>query len=159
MARSSPLSTSRWAAPSSAARGLVLGLVALGVLVAAGMGCAHAPPPICGARVARAWYGRIPTARADEYDQYIAGAITKFRAIPGNRGYQLMRETVGDVTHFSVVSYWESRDAIHAYAGADRWRGDRPELRPGRPEPRLPPLSRRAPAGKAPDRSDHDAVW
>lgn len=119
MARSSPLSTSRWAAPSSAARGLVLGLVALGVLVAAGMGCAHAPPPICGARVARAWYGRIPTARADEYDQYIAGAITKFRAIPGNRGYQLMRETVGDVTHFSVVSYWESRDAIHAYAGAD----------------------------------------
>ena len=43
----------------------------------------------------------------------------KFRAIPGNLGYQMMREDTGAEAHFMVVSYWSSRDAIHAYAGAD----------------------------------------
>jgi heme-degrading monooxygenase HmoA len=105
MARSSPLSMLRWAATSS-----------LAVALAA---CAHAPPVICSARIARTWHGRVPNARADEYDGYITGAITKFRTIPGNRGYQLMRETVGDETHFSVTSYWDSREAIHGYAGED----------------------------------------
>jgi len=31
----------------------------------------------------------------------------------------MMRETVGDETHFMVVSYWTSREAIRAYAGDD----------------------------------------
>jgi heme-degrading monooxygenase HmoA len=30
-----------------------------------------------------------------------------------------MREPAGAETHFAVISYWDSRDAIHAYAGAD----------------------------------------
>jgi len=74
---------------------------------------------ICEAKIARVWHGRVKTERADEYAKYIADAITKFRTIPGNRGYQLMREPAGAETHFSVISYWDSRDAIHAYAGAD----------------------------------------
>src|SRR5215470_3263185 len=81
---------------------------------------AGAPVPgICEAKIARVWHGRVKTERADEYGKYIADAITKFRTIPGNRGYQLMREAAGAETHFSVISYWDSRDAIHAYAGAD----------------------------------------
>ena len=31
----------------------------------------------------------------------------------------MMRERDGAVTHFAVISYWESREAIHAYAGAE----------------------------------------
>jgi heme-degrading monooxygenase HmoA len=31
----------------------------------------------------------------------------------------MMRETAGPETHFMVVSYWTSREAIQAYAGAD----------------------------------------
>ena len=31
----------------------------------------------------------------------------------------MMREAAGDETHFMVVSFWSSRDAIHGYAGAD----------------------------------------
>jgi heme-degrading monooxygenase HmoA len=61
----------------------------------------------------------VKAERADEYAKYIADAITKFRTLPGNRGYQLMREPAGAETHFSVISYWDSRDSIHAYAGAD----------------------------------------
>jgi heme-degrading monooxygenase HmoA len=36
-----------------------------------------------------------------------------------HRGFQVFRETVGNETHFMVISYWSSRDAIHAFAGAD----------------------------------------
>lgn len=94
--------------------------------------CAHSPPP-SGATapgpaaaappakpaIARVWHGRVLNARADEYAAYLAGSITKFRQIPGNLGYEMLRETVGAETHFMVVSYWTSREAIHAYAGAD----------------------------------------
>ena len=49
--------------------------------------------------------------------------IAKFPSIPGNLGYQLMRidggPDGGGFTEFQVISYWESLDAIHAYAGED----------------------------------------
>ena len=71
------------------------------------------------APIAREWHGKVPTARADEYQRYLGEAIKKFATLPGNRGYQMMREPDGAVTHFAVISYWDSREAIHAYAGAD----------------------------------------
>lgn len=99
------------------------------VLLLTGLGCASSPepaaspspaaPPICAARVARLWHGKTPNKKADEYTAYISEALPKFRAISGNLGYQLMRETIGDETHFVVISYWASRDAIKAYAGDD----------------------------------------
>ena len=73
--------------------------------------------------IARVWHGKTPRAKADEYEKYLAGAITKFPSIKGNLGYQMMRIDGGpdgkEYTEFQVVSYWESRDAIHAYAGED----------------------------------------
>ena len=71
------------------------------------------------AAIARHWHGKVPTARAAEYEVYLTEAIKKFPSIKGNLGYQMMKETAGEVTHFSVISYWESREAIHAYAGDD----------------------------------------
>lgn len=73
--------------------------------------------------IARAWHGKTPREKADEYEKYLAGAITKFPSIRGNLGYQLMRIDGGpdgeQCTEFQVISYWESLEAIHAYAGAD----------------------------------------
>ena len=73
--------------------------------------------------IARAWHGKTTREKADEYERYLAGAITKFPSIKGNLGYQLMRIDGGpdgnEYTEFQVVSYWESRDSIHAYAGED----------------------------------------
>ena len=73
--------------------------------------------------IARAWHGKTPRAKADAYEKYLAGAIAKFPSIPGNLGYQLMRIDSGPdgeaFTEFQVISYWESLDAIHAYAGED----------------------------------------
>ena len=73
--------------------------------------------------IARAWHGKTPREKADAYEKYLAGAIAKFPSIPGNLGYQLMRIDGGPdgdmFTEFQVISYWESLDAIHAYAGED----------------------------------------
>ncbi|XYI02695.1 antibiotic biosynthesis monooxygenase family protein [Sorangium sp. So ce1128] len=78
-----------------------------------------AAPSSCAARIARVWHGRTRNDTAEAYTAYISSALPKFRTIPGNLGYQLMRETVGAETHFMVISYWRSRDDIRAYAGDD----------------------------------------
>ena len=73
------------------------------------------------AHVARMWRGRVPNARADEYQKYLdESGIQKLRKIKDNLGVQMFRRGLGDgTTEFVVISYWPSRDAIHAYAGAD----------------------------------------
>ena len=35
----------------------------------------------------------------------------------GNRGIYLLRRTEGDVTHFVTLTFWDSLDAIKAFAG------------------------------------------
>ena len=41
--------------------------------------------------IARVWHGKTAREKADEYEKYLAGAITKFPTIPGSLGYQLLR--------------------------------------------------------------------
>jgi len=45
--------------------------------------------------------------------------VTDCRATPGNRGVEVLRRTVGDETHFVFISFWDSMDAIRAFAGDD----------------------------------------
>jgi heme-degrading monooxygenase HmoA len=101
--------------------GLCAGLA--GGALATGNGLAVYSSPPARPVIARAWHGKTPREKADEYEKYLSGAITKFPSIPGNLGYQLMRIDGGpegaQYTEFQVISYWESTDAIHAYAGED----------------------------------------
>jgi len=70
--------------------------------------------------VARMWHGRTLTSKADEYYLYLKQAgIDKIEAISGNLGAQVLRRTDGNTTEFTVISYWESRDAIKKFAGDD----------------------------------------
>jgi heme-degrading monooxygenase HmoA len=73
--------------------------------------------------IARVWHGKTPREKADAYEQYLSAAVTKFPSIPGNLGYQVMRVDGGPdgdaYSEFQVTSYWESLDAIRAYAGQD----------------------------------------
>ena len=71
--------------------------------------------------VARLWRGRVKNARANEYQRYLeAQGIAKLKAIKGNLGAEMFRQSLHDgTTEFVVVSYWPDREAIHAYAGAD----------------------------------------
>ena len=100
----------------------------LGVLAALALACSHrasgppAPPEVTAPPppgVARVWHGRVPAEKADAYAAYLASAVAKFRTLPGNLGYEMLREDGDAETHFMVVSYWTTTDAIHAYAGDD----------------------------------------
>ncbi len=70
--------------------------------------------------VARLWHGVVPTERADAYTAYLRRTGGKdCRATPGNRGVQILRRREGGTTHFLFISFWESLDAIRAFAGED----------------------------------------
>ena len=69
--------------------------------------------------VAREWRGRVAPARADEYYRYLFDGVKKIRSIPGSLGVEVMRRDEAGAVEFIVISYWESRKAIEAYAGQD----------------------------------------
>ncbi len=69
--------------------------------------------------VAREWRGRVAPARADEYYQYLRVGVTKIRSVPGSLGVEVMRRDETGAVEYVVISYWESRKAIEAYAGQD----------------------------------------
>lgn len=77
------------------------------------------PPGAVKSVVAREWKGRVAPARADEYHRYLLGGVAKLRAVPGSLGVQVMRRDEAGAVEFTVISYWESREAIKAYAGQD----------------------------------------
>jgi heme-degrading monooxygenase HmoA len=53
------------------------------------------------------------------YEYLKEAGINKIEAIPGNLGVQVFRGTDGKVTDFTVISYWESLEAIRKFAGND----------------------------------------
>ena len=66
------------------------------------------------------WHGRVPTAKAAAYREFTNGrAIPDYRSVPGNISVHVLERAEGDVTHFVTLTFWESLDAIHAFAGAD----------------------------------------
>ncbi|MBV9928569.1 MAG: antibiotic biosynthesis monooxygenase [Acidobacteria bacterium] len=69
--------------------------------------------------VAREWKGRVAPARAEEYYRYLLEGVKKIGSVPGSLGAQLMRREEAGAVEFTVISYWESRKAIEAYAGRD----------------------------------------
>jgi heme-degrading monooxygenase HmoA len=80
---------------------------------------ASLPPGPPRTVVAREWKGRVAPARSDEYHQYLLGGVAKLRSTRGCLGVQVMRRDEAGAVEFSVLSYWESREAIKAYAGQD----------------------------------------
>jgi heme-degrading monooxygenase HmoA len=72
--------------------------------------------------IARVWQGVVPREKADAYGEYLAESdcgVRDYRETPGNRGVSLFRRVHGDRVQFLLVSLWDSREAIEAYAGAD----------------------------------------
>ena len=70
--------------------------------------------------IARTWHGTVPVAQADAYHEYLmVTGVPDLQATPGNRGVTVFRRLDGAVAHFLLTSYWESHDAIRAFAGDD----------------------------------------
>jgi heme-degrading monooxygenase HmoA len=70
--------------------------------------------------IARMWRGWTTRADADAYAEYVERTgISAYRATPGNRGAWILRRPDGDRTEFVTLSFWDSLDAVRAFAGDD----------------------------------------
>jgi heme-degrading monooxygenase HmoA len=70
--------------------------------------------------IARTWHGMTPAAKADAYLDFLKQrALPDYRRIPGNLGAWILRREEGERTHFTTLTFWESREAIAAFAGDD----------------------------------------
>lgn len=70
--------------------------------------------------IARMWQGAVRLGDADVYADYIRETgFAAYGQTPGNRGAWLLRRDEGDRTTFVTLSYWDSYDAIRAFAGED----------------------------------------
>lgn len=71
--------------------------------------------------IARIWQGEVVSERADEYMRLMREvALPDYRSTPGNRGaYALRRDGAGGTATVVMLTFWESRAAIAAFAGDD----------------------------------------
>ncbi|MBV8515412.1 MAG: antibiotic biosynthesis monooxygenase [Acidobacteria bacterium] len=68
--------------------------------------------------ITRIRQGTTTAAKADEYLSLMRTvASPDYRATPGNNGAYALRRIDGDTAHFLMVTFWESEDAIRAFAG------------------------------------------
>lgn len=68
--------------------------------------------------IARMWHGRVPTAKAASYRDFLnRRAVPDYQAVLGNRGVYILERPDGEVTHFVTLTFWESREAIRGFAG------------------------------------------
>jgi len=70
--------------------------------------------------IARTWHGVTTAATAAGYLAFLrARAVPDYRATPGNLSVEILHRTEGALTHYLIVTHWESVDAIAAFAGHD----------------------------------------
>jgi heme-degrading monooxygenase HmoA len=70
--------------------------------------------------IARIWRGRTPAEKADAYLGFLERTgFSEYRATEGNRGVLALRRMEGDVAEFTLITLWESMDAIRRFAGDD----------------------------------------
>jgi heme-degrading monooxygenase HmoA len=70
--------------------------------------------------ITRIWHHRTTPAKSDEYLNLMRTvAIPDYRSTPGDKGAYALRRIEGDTAHFLMITFWESEDAIRAFAGDD----------------------------------------
>lgn len=68
--------------------------------------------------IARIWHGRTPTSKADEYAEFTKQrAIPDYGSVDGLRKLTFLRRDEGDVTHFVLITLWDSMESIKRFAG------------------------------------------
>jgi heme-degrading monooxygenase HmoA len=70
--------------------------------------------------IARIWRGAVKREDAEEYGRYIAETgLAEYEETPGNRGAWLLRRDEADRTEFIAFTFWDSLEAVKAFAGED----------------------------------------
>jgi len=72
--------------------------------------------------ICRIWHGWTTSENADAYDRLLRSEIFRGiaeRRIPGYRGIELLRRVAGDSVEFVTLMWFDSVEAVRAFAGAD----------------------------------------
>jgi len=70
--------------------------------------------------IARIWRGAVRADDATAYASYIQQTgIEAYKKTPGNLGAWLLWRAAGEQAGIITLSFWESRQAIEAFAGPD----------------------------------------
>ena len=76
------------------------------------------PRKLPGDMIARTWHGAVPIDKSNTYLALLKiVSQQKHRAVPGNQGSYTLHRTAGDLTHFVMLTFWDSVDAIKGFAG------------------------------------------
>ena len=70
--------------------------------------------------IARIWHGTTKATDAHAYGEFLKQrAVPDYAGVAGNKGVHILRRVDGETAHFLTLTYWESREAIRAFAGDD----------------------------------------
>jgi heme-degrading monooxygenase HmoA len=70
--------------------------------------------------IVRTWRGWTARDDTEAYLDYVERTgIAAYRATPGNLGAWTLTRSEGDRTEFVTLSFWESLEAVRAFAGDD----------------------------------------
>jgi heme-degrading monooxygenase HmoA len=79
--------------------------------------------------IARIWVGVTSAEKSDEYLEYLhKTGLADYASIPGHRATYVLRRIEDDMATFTIITHWDSMDAITAFAG------DNPEVAKYYPE-------------------------
>jgi heme-degrading monooxygenase HmoA len=70
--------------------------------------------------IVRTWRGAVRPADEERYLRHQADTgVREYRETPGNVGVLVLRRERDGLVEVTTVSFWESMDAVRAFAGAD----------------------------------------
>jgi heme-degrading monooxygenase HmoA len=70
--------------------------------------------------IARAWHGVVLENKAEEFLDYVKETgVPGLRSTPGNQGVMVYRRVEQGRVHVLLTSFWQSYQAISAFAGPD----------------------------------------
>jgi heme-degrading monooxygenase HmoA len=70
--------------------------------------------------IARVWSARATPEHESAYTEHLRGhVLPALRQVAGYTGAELLQRADGDEVELIVVTWWQSLDAIHGFAGAD----------------------------------------
>jgi heme-degrading monooxygenase HmoA len=70
--------------------------------------------------VVRVWHGVVAADKGEEYLRYLGEfGVEDYKKYPGCKAAYLLHRRMEERVHVLFLSFWESREAIAAYAGND----------------------------------------
>lgn len=70
--------------------------------------------------IVRMWHGRTPKEKAGAYVEFLKSkAIPDYQSVEGNLGLTFLKRDDEEITHFLLMTYWNSFESIKKFAGSN----------------------------------------